>query len=461
MEELNTFKELGISVLEMPTPPSGKLRDKIRAQNLNVWASLGIQYPTAHTFAKSDSAFTAKVMDRATEFLAAPPVRVLILFEHGALGNSQFEKAAASFFNGLPNRSNAIQQAVTVSSIPPEPGGIADFFIYDIRLRPDNIKSPGIPIHDSIGGYKYSPSDDIRYLLTPFRTVVEQLPQQSAKPLIVESDWLFSMLSRHPQFKRSLHSLTTDTSLAFPVPEESLPVQHSSPLPAIILLLVWGILAYHYHMSPLYRKSLFRYLTAHTFFINDVHHQQLRSSFPGVIIMLQHALLLAAVLFCVSFSAWSPIGLQSFQFHYPELFLFPNAHYNIFILTLVAALLLSAVSILWLSFFHKKIRSVTQIMTLYAWPLQLNFIIGTLAIVVHLSGGSAHLVAALSGVMLVIFGGSFIISSVDASRFLSKERLRYIALTAGIYIAALLALIIWILWFQDFFWQAIDLSLHL
>src|SRR5699024_6032866 len=117
----------------------------------------------------------------------------------------------------------------------------ADFFIYDIRLRPDNIKSPGIPIHDSIGGYKYSPSDDIRYLLTPFRTVVEQLPQQSAKPLIVESDWLFSMLSRHPQFKRSLHSLTTDTSLAFPVPEESLPVQHSSPLPAIILLLVWGI----------------------------------------------------------------------------------------------------------------------------------------------------------------------------------------------------------------------------
>src|SRR5699024_12363609 len=50
----------------------------------------------------------------------------------------------------------------------------ADFFIYDIRLRPDNIKSPGIPIHDSIGGYKYSPSDDIRYLLTPFRTVVEQ-----------------------------------------------------------------------------------------------------------------------------------------------------------------------------------------------------------------------------------------------------------------------------------------------
>src|SRR5699024_12740278 len=88
-------------------------------------------------------------------------------------------------------------------------------------------------------------------------------------------------------------------------------------------------------------------------------------------------------------------------------------------------------------------------------------LIGTLAIVVHLSGGSAHLVAALSGVMLVIFGGSFIISSVDASRFLSKERLRYIALTAGIYIAALLALIIWILWFQDFFWQAIDLSLHL
>src|SRR5699024_5397654 len=242
MEELNTFKELGISVLEMPAPPSGKLRDKIRAQNLNVWASLGIQYPTAHTFAKSDSAFTAKVMDRATEFLAAPPVRVLILFEHGALGNSQFEKAAASFFNELPNQSSAIQQAVTVSSIPPEPGGIVDFFIYDIRLRPDNIKSPGIPIHDSIGGYKYSPSDDIRYLLTPFRSVVKQLPQQSEKPLIVESDWLFSMLSRHPRFKTSLHSLTSDTSLAFPVPEESLPVQHSSPLPAIILLFVWGIL---------------------------------------------------------------------------------------------------------------------------------------------------------------------------------------------------------------------------
>src|SRR5699024_11171709 len=104
----------------------------------------------AHTFIKADSSFTDKLTDKAAKFLAAPPVKVLNLFQFGALRDPQFEKAAASFFSRLNLANKPIKRTVTVSYPPTEPGQIADFYTYTIRLRPANAGAPYIPDSDII-----------------------------------------------------------------------------------------------------------------------------------------------------------------------------------------------------------------------------------------------------------------------------------------------------------------------
>lgn len=455
------FQELGISVVDIKRIPSDNLRAEIHKRKLTIFGNLGILFPTAYTFAESDSSLRATLRSRIAEFSKDSAVQVLHLFQFGAYDDPEFRAAADAFFNETVAVRPSIEQAATVSNIPGVSNRLTDFFIYDIRPTPGNIQNRPIPDADQIGGYRYSPSAEISAFLTPFRAVIRQTRSYPEKPLFVQSKWLFSMLEKHPQFKPSLTSITSSTAPVFPTPRENLPSPSSSPLPAIILLFVWGTLAYHYHVSPLYRKSLSRYLTAHLFFLNDTHYRHIRSSFPAIIIIVQHSLLFSAVLFCVSSTYWTDLGLQSIAFHYPGLFLFSHGAYNIFLLSLLGSLIFSGLSILWLSTAHTASRTAPQIMTLFAWPLQLNFIIGTITIGVYLSGGSVFVASLLTLMMIILFLGSFVICAVDATHFLSISRLQYLGVTTGLYLALLLVTFVWGFWFNDAFWKVIDLSLQL
>lgn len=457
-QQLQQFQDMGISVLELQALPSEAIWKAINNSNLTVYGDLGIKFPTAHTFTDADSTFKRQIHQKVTAFTAQPAVIALKLFSYGAVHQPDFNQATAAFFAGF-QQAQEIPTYYTDSRMGIQIEPAADFFIYDIRPS-QNPLMRSLP-DSSTQGYYYHPSGDYKELLTPLKQIVQEIAAHPQAPLFLDSDWLLSMVEQHPRLEATLCSLASDADPVFPVPDESWPTQGQSALPIIVLLLVWGVLAYHYNMSPLYRKSLFRYFTGHRFFLSDIFHQHIRSSIPALVIIFQHALLIAAVFYTVSISSWSGLGLQSVRYHFPGLFFISGTAYDIFITTSGAALIFSLISVLWLYLSHKSLRSLKQIMTLFAWPLQINFLLGTFAIAMYVSGGSAAIITLTTSVMVVVCLGSFIITARDATQSLAVDQLRYMSLTAGLYLIVLAALAVWIWQFNDPFWQVIDLSLEL
>lgn len=462
VRQLQQFRELGITVLELRQTPSDRLWSEINRHNLTVYADLHILFPITHTFAGSDSALYRQSRKKIRAFAAQPSVKALNLFTYGAIHRDSFKESAASFFKHF-HALRSIRAIYTDNRTKHRLNAPFDFFRYDIRLSPKNIPSPSIPGSPDIDSYRYHPSPELRERFVPFKQAIQQTAAYPRKPFFMESSWLLSMVEKYPELATILPSLSSESDPVFPAPAESLPSPNPSPLPILTLLLVWAMLALHYNMSPLYRKSLFRYFTGHKFFLNDIFRQHIRSPFPSFVIIIQNALLISAALFITFTRFWSDTGLQSLQHHFPGLFFFTGGVYDIFLAAFGITLIFSVISILWLYFSHKSLRSITQIMTLFAWPMQINIALGTLAIAMHVAGGSANdmIIALLTGLMLAVCLGSFIITSLDAAQSLSRKRLQYISSTAGLYLLVLGALALWLMKFNDPFWQVIGLSLHL
>ncbi|MCW9714018.1 hypothetical protein LQ318_13990 [Aliifodinibius salicampi] len=460
LDQLSTFQETGITILELNEQPSDRLWETINQYNFEIYASLGISFPTPLSLARTDSATAAALIQKAKAFLSQPSVEKLKLFQFGAIEQSAFNTAASSFFasfNNLDNIDTYYTDHQITDTHPP-----ADFLIYDIRLHSTDLDSLTIPRSEFIGGYQYSPDPKLQGFLTPLKRIIEQTSHSPGKPLLFRSSQLLSTIENNPQLGNTLRAFASTPNAIFPVPEESLPSSRKPILPTIVLLLVWGSLAMHYNMSPLYRKSLFRYFFGHSFFVNDIFRRHIRTSVPAMLILLQHALLAGAVLYTLSTYLWSPLGLQSLAYHYPMLEIIISG--NEYILLLVFSgifLMLSLIAIFWLYLSNKYLRSLTQVTTLLAWPFHLNFLIGTFAIAVYVSWGSIYAITAATILLLFVFFCSFIVAAIDLSRAVVTNKLRYLSLTVGLYLLLITALTVWMVGFNSSVWEVIYLSLKL
>ncbi|SMO76850.1 hypothetical protein [Fodinibius sediminis] len=460
VQQLETFRKMGITVLEVQKLPSGRLWDEISQHNFTVYGDLNIRFPTAHTLARADSSFYSEINRKVDAFVGHPAVKALKLFSYGAVHDEDFNRAADSLFSSIGPLENT-EMYYSGSRASPDPDLPVDFFMLDLHVSPQNVDALPISSSPDPSGYYYHPSPELAHLLTPLKQLFQVTSTHPGDILFLDSRWLLTMTEHHPRLPATLKSQASGEDSIFPTPNEPRPDQHSSPLPIIVLLLGWGILAIHYNMSPIYRKSLFRYFTGHKFFLNDIFHQHIRSPFPALLITTQNALFVAAALFILSRNLWSITGIRGLLHYYPNLLFISGSRYDIFIIALGGTLLYSLACTLWLYLSHQSLRSITQVLTLFAWPLQLNIILGTIVIALYVSGGNATTMASLSAAMLTICLLSFIITARDAAHHLMGKRMRYLGLTIGLYLIAISALAIWVLKFNDPLWQVIDLSLQL
>lgn len=460
LDQLDTFQETGVTVLELNEQPSDRLWEAINQYNFKVYASFGISFPTPASLARTDSATAAALMQKANAFLSKPSVEKIKLFQYGAVEQSDFNNRASSFFasfNSLDNIDTYYTDHRITDTHPQ-----ADFLIYDIHLHSSDLDSLNIPRSEFIGGYQYSPAPKLQGFLTPLKRVIEQTSHSPGKPLLFRSSQLLSAVEGNPRLAATLSALASNPNAIFPVPEESLPSSRKPILPTIVLLLVWGSLAMHYNMSPLYRKSLFRYFFGHSFFVNDIFRRHIRTSVPAMLILLQHALLAGAVLYTLSTYLWSPLGLQSIAHHFPMLeILIAGNEYTIFLALSGIFLILSIIEILWLYLSNKYLRSLTQVTTLLAWPYHLNFLFGTFAIAIYVSWGSIYAITVATILLLFVFFCSFIVAAIDLSRAVVTNKLRYLSLTVGLYLLLSTALTVWMIGFNSSVWEVIYLSLKL
>lgn len=438
-QQLERFNELGISALEITELPSEDVWKHIDSLGFAVYANLDIQFPTTSTFSDPDSTFIENIQQKSEASLSHPSVKAVGLFNNGNIYKTSFWKAISPFAEELKqvkdidlyHKSNTAASTDTT---------VVSSALITVPVTPSNFESLSLPTANVLG-YQYAPSSEIKDRLTPFKHFVESVNLTQNTLIFFDSDWVHLITEKHPQTSEILLSITSESDPVFPLPEETLPTPESTSFPIIALLIIWGTVALHYNMSPLYRKSLFRYFFAHKFFIDDIFKRVIRSSMPAIIILVQNALLLGLAVYSTFSALITSLGQEAFFYHFPHLSLVGSNPLSIFLWTFILILLISFVGIIWLYFTHNKLNSITQIAIVYAWPLQLNFLFCTVA-VTFVSPSNPFTAIIFTILATLLFLLSFIFTAMDISRF-SKSKVKYHLKTTFPYLLIITGVLGW------------------
>lgn len=458
LAQLQRFDKLGIQAIEVNSTLSPAIWRRIDSLQLNVYGHLGIRFPTTSTFAHPDSALISQIQQKASVYLSQPSVSAIGLFDYGAVTESDFWQALQPIAQQL--RKNRQLPLYFAGQRLPEPiPSAADFAIYEPSITTALLDTLTLPQNKAIRAYFYSPSQNLSGYLHPFKKFMDLTSQTPAKLVFVDSAWLISILHKYPEFTETLRGLTSTANPIFPLPEERLPTPEAPVLPVLLLLAVWGSLAFYYHSSPLYRKSLFRYFTAHKFFINDIFQRQMRSPLPALIILMQNALLIGASFFAAAEQTLSPHGEAALFYHFRGLAIFGANTYSLFGWILLGTLLISVIGIIWLYVSHKSITSLTQIAIMYAWPLHLNILLCTISTTLFAAGAGTFPIVFFTGLALAVFIATFCVTALDMSRF-SRSVLWFQIKTNLPYLLTLGGITTWLL-LNTPWREALSLAIHL
>lgn len=212
-----------------------------------------------------------------------------------------------------------------------------------------------------------------------------------------------------------------------------------------ILLLSWLILAFTWHISPVFRRSFFRYFASHQFYVKDVFLRHIRTLLPGGSILLQHIFLSGIAFYCIGNHLISYRGRETLFSHYSVLSVFGEGSLAFFIWGAFIAFFVEAISIAWLRFAHPKITYFSQSLNLYPWLLQINLFLATAMVPVYISDAGSLPLYILGVMFLLLFLVAFVVASLDGIKFLPvKQRWRVLSYTTALYILALIGLVIWI-----------------
>ncbi|MDZ7772059.1 MAG: hypothetical protein U5K31_04865 [Balneolaceae bacterium] len=486
MSQLRTFRQLELSHLEVDRPLPEAAWDSIRASGMQVWAAVPLSYPTRCAFAAPDSATVGHAGKLSSGLHRhAPSVTAVRLFRHGAMHDARFREALAPFLQQIRSsyggdlyhlRSlGAAGRPMSGGTGTQQGSGRLDFFMQHVPVRAGYTQnSPLLPAaaadHDAAasmagdgmpGAWLYQPDEEMAPYLGPFKRLLEETADRPDAPLFIPSGWLIDNLERHPTLGETLQLFATEGGTVFPLPEESYPTEDRVGMGVLLLFLLWGSVALHYSLSPIYRRSIRRFFVSHRFYVNDVLHRHVRVPAQGVIMMLQHAVLTGLLLYSLGSYLLTPAGTQALVHHLPGLTLFGGVHFSFFCWGALGTLLVESISILWLLGLNKRIRFFSQVTNLYNWPLQANLVTVTVlfALMVARPGGGGIAVGLLLIVFLLFFLGSFVLTAFDTSRLLTNKRAWFLLSTVGLYLLLLTGGTGWMLGKTDL-WAILSLALQ-
>lgn len=454
VEELREFNEMGVSAIEVRGALEETVWKEVNNLQFETYGNLGIRFPLISTFAEPDSSLLVSIENNASAYLAQPSLQAIGIFEYGPTQQSEFMRALSPYAQQIRSAGATtyfVSSREFSDSSPP-----VDFIIYDIRITSSRLDKLDIPQYSTIGAYRFSPQNEIKEYLYPFKQLLDATSASPGKTIFLHSEWLFKITDKYPDFKTTLRSLSKSSAAVFPVPNENIPEESPSIIPILTLLIAWGSVAFLYNSSPIYRKALFRYFLGHKFFLKDVFGRQMRSPIPALTIIILHSLLLAACVFASFSATLTPLGQEGFFHYFPALIFGGSTPVSLYLGTFILLVLWALISILWLFFGHKNLRSIKQIAIIYAWPLQVSFLSATVAITMFSAGGNAFWITFFTLTSLVIQLLAFILASVDAAGSLKRKSSLYLVLTNGIYIFLLGSLTAWI-YAEDRWLEIIDL----
>jgi len=297
----------------------------------------------------------------------------------------------------------------------------------------------------------FIPGDEERESLKTLENLFNQSLGFDESLIIVPSEWLLNKLEEDPNFQFIIQKYINGETVTIPLPakEATTPTLNWS---VVLLFLIWISFVVHYKYQPIYSQSVARYFTNHPFFVMDIMENRLRNPLPGIYLLLQHAVITGLFFYVSTQVLFSENGLDILAYHFSFLFWSDYILISLFIAGIILALILQAISILWIYLLNNKLRNFSQIINLYSWPLHINLFSVTFLVMFNQVGFGTEWIMALGIIFSLVWFFSFNIAAIDAAKFLDKYRLLNLLGTVGLHVL----IVIIALWFIFFSPAIID-----
>ncbi len=438
-KQLRYFFDLGVRYLQIDEKLPEPVWELISTLNFRVYALLPIRFPVAQTFVESDTTFKRQIKQNLQYFAARPSVEAIGLFSFGQVREPGFQQAAVRFFGPIVKEFTLPFYYIIPRAASSQIDVLVDFKM--LWVPPHDVK-----INEAINTYLLSPlnASDSHSLAA----VKKMLRLKNANPSITVffgSKVLLNLFNKFTEFEHDFKSYIASEQYPIPFSEVENENSDAGSLLILMLLLSWLILAGTWYISPVFRRSFYRYFAGHRFYVKDVLERHIRTVLPGASILLQHILLTGIMFYCVGNTLFSTLGREALFYHYPFSSVFGEGKFAFFAWGAFIAFTFETLCVLWLRFINPRFTHFDQIFNLYPWPLQLNIVIATIMAVAYTSADNPLLVYSLSIIFLPIVIAPFIVTSLDSVEFADeKQRLWVMSYTSGLYLILLISLTLWV-----------------
>ncbi len=290
----------------------------------------------------------------------------------------------------------------------------------------------------------FEPSDNIRESLITLEHIMQQSRQFEESVIVIPAEWILNVAEHYPDVGIVISLYHDGVLNSFPLPAE----RTESPAfnwDIILLFIIWGSFVIHFRYQPIYSQSLMRYFTNHTFFVEDVMEHRIRNIMPGMYLLIQHTFLTGLFIYLCSELLLTESGREIISDSFSNLIFMQNVQLNFFILGILLALILQTISVLWIYLLNKNMKRISQTVNLYSWPLHLNLLVVTCLVMFNQIDVSQFWIILFCSLFVLVWFFSFNIAAVNATKFLEKFRILYLAGTVGIHVLILSLVIIHIL----------------
>jgi hypothetical protein len=434
---------LGIELLEINGSLKPQTWEQINTLGFRVFAKLPFRFPMVQSFTNTDSVLLVESYNSLRRYLTQPSVEALGLFRYGAVHDPDFAQAIQPYVRKIRERFEGSIYYSTVRNEPFSVDQILDFRKLEQRVLAENKISVPDSLISTVGAVGYRPDHQSGNYLRPFKAYLDRLNNKPV-PVFVSSNWLFTMMEKYPDFARIIQLYNSDSEFVFPVPAEQYTRTSAHSLIVLLILLIWCLLAGTYHMSPVYRKSAMRYFLAHAFFVEDVMKRHIRSIGASITILLLNVILAGISLYCISQTSFSSLGLEAISHHYPAVSILKVTELSIFLWGTVLSAALTAFSIVLIKLGNKALKSFRQVLNLYAWPLQLNFVITTIMVTLLMAGDYPRITLVLAVLYAIIHIGAFIATAIDSAKYLGAKKGLFLGGSIGVYLLIVSAVVYWL-----------------
>lgn len=438
-ENLDHIREIGIDMLEISFPTNIEQSD---LEQFYLLLDSNQYFITEHEVIADRESILNSILsayNNVPEQLR-DNVAAIKVFNFPADYRSGFSTSSDSLLAQFSASVNKPLFYLSAFNAPDYPLQKVDFYASRIKARTDSLVSASSTV------IYFEPTSDKITSLQTLESILNRSITEPESLIIIPANWFLSRTEAQSSFLTIISSYLEGESVNFPMPAQS-PESPEINWPIILLLIIWASFILHYRFQPMYKATLPRYFFYHSFFVHDVEQYRIRNASPGVILLLQHALITGFFFYLLADGFVSDAGLQSLSYHYSVLFYAGFEKLSIFTIGVLFSLVFHVVSIAWLYLPNKKLKQIAQVINLYSWSFHINLIIATVAVyVVEVLAAKDWAIAIVIVYFFFWFSG-FIIAAVDSARFLDNFRIPNLFLTVGLYFLLIIIFLLIALWF--------------